>query len=68
MKIMFDMSCGHAEEREVADYPKYYKLDRAYYKAQGLCSACRAALHEEYRRYKATQHGLTTPVNEVSDK
>ena len=53
MKIMFNMSCGHAEEREVADPGKYLKIDRDYYKNQGLCSVCWAKLHEQHRKYKA---------------
>ena len=53
MKFMFDMSCGHAEEREVVDPAKYLKLDRDYYKKQGLCSACWEKLHEQNRKRKA---------------
>lgn len=46
MNIVFNMSCGHIEEREVADPKKYLKIDRDYYEKQGLCSACWSSLRE----------------------
>lgn len=51
MNVLFNMSCGHTEEREVADPSKYLKIDRDYYKAQGLCSDCWTKLHESHRKY-----------------
>lgn len=48
----FDMSCGHVEQKECADPSKYYQIDRAYYKAQGLCDACWKKLHEAHRKIK----------------
>jgi hypothetical protein len=50
MNILFNMSCGHAEEREVADPSKYLKIDREYYAKQGLCSACWAKLRAEHKQ------------------
>jgi hypothetical protein len=47
MKFTFTMSCGHTEDIEVADPKKYLRIDREYYKKQGLCSACWAKLHEQ---------------------
>lgn len=52
MKVLFNMSCGHTEEKEVVDPSKYLKIDREYYAKQGLCSACWAKLHAEHRQYK----------------
>lgn len=50
IKFIFAMSCGHSEEREVAEPSKYYQIDHDYYRAQGLCSACWAKLHESHRQ------------------
>lgn len=52
MKFLFSMSCGHAEEREVAEPEKYLKIDYAYYSKQGLCSACWEKLRERNRKHK----------------
>lgn len=46
MNFIFNMSCGHTEEKEAADPSKYYEIDRKYYKAQGLCTNCWNKLHE----------------------
>lgn len=50
MKYLFRMSCGHDAEREVADPKKYLKLDKEYYKKQGLCDACWDKLREKHRK------------------
>lgn len=58
MMIKFDMSCGHAEERECADPTKYLMIDCDYYAKQGLCNDCWAKLHERHRKYKADASNL----------
>lgn len=52
MKFTFNMSCGHIQEKEVADPNKYLEIDRAYYKKQGLCDVCWLKLHEKHRQYQ----------------
>lgn len=47
----FNMSCGHTDEREVAEL-KYYEIDRRYYEKQGLCDDCWNKLHARNRQYK----------------
>lgn len=59
MKVVFNMSCGHSEEKEVAEPSKYLKIDRDYYEKQGLCDACWTKLHESHRQYKHKQSYLT---------
>lgn len=53
MNFMFTMSCGHEEEREVAEPKKYLNLDREYYSRQGLCSVCWEKLREKNRHREA---------------
>lgn len=55
MKFAFHMSCGHIEEKEVAEPSKYLKIDRDYYEKQGLCDACWAKLYESHRQYQQQQ-------------
>lgn len=53
-KYTFNMSCGHTQEKEVADPGKYLKIDRAYYEKQGLCDACWGKLREQHRQRRTS--------------